>query len=172
MQEYVTDAIVLSIHSRGEADRVVDCYTKQLGRIEARMIGGRKPLSKLSPHCVPGGFVTIRLVEKNQFTLIDAFQTLPFRRLTPAALRTIALVRALTPKGVPDNRLWETLKQSLEEAKGDAGTLFRILGYDTASASCEACGDTPVSLFSVSHHEFFCDRCGARLPEGDIVYCS
>ncbi len=171
MQEYVTDAIVLSVHSRGETDRLIGCFAKQLGRIEARMIGGRKPLSKLSPHCTPGGLVTIRLVEKNQLTLIDALQIPPSRLPTPAALRAIMLVRALAPKGVPDGRLWETLKRSLNEEEKNTEALFRILGYDVTAASCEACGDTPVSLFSVPHHEFFCDRCGARLPEHEVVYC-
>ncbi len=172
MQEYVTDAIVLSVRPRGETDRTLDCYTKQLGRIEARMIGGRKPLSKLSPHCDVGGFVKIRLVEKNQLTLIDALRTAPSRRLSPLTFRVVALVRALTPRGVPDGRLWETLKRTVGEDEESIAILFRILGYDPVPASCEACGDTPVSLFSIPHHEFFCDRCGSELPENEVVYCS
>ncbi len=172
MQEYVTDAIVLSVHPRGEADRAIDCYTEQLGRIEVRMIGGRKPLSKLSPHCDVGSLVVIRLVEKNQFTLIDALRAMPSRILSPAALRVIGLIRALAPKGVSDARLWEALKRVVCGSGESIAVFFKLLGYDSTSASCEACGENPVSLFSLPHHEFFCDQCGARLPESDIVYCS
>jgi len=168
----VTDAIVLAVRPRGEADRLIDCYTKQLGRIEVRMIGGRKPLSKLSPHCDVGNLVVIRLVEKNQFTLIDALQKTSSRILSSNMLRVITLVRILTPRGVPDDRLWEALEGVVRGNEVSVAYFFKIFGYDVTSALCEACGSAPVLFFSLLHHEFFCGRCGARLPESDIVYCS
>ncbi len=175
MQEYVTDAIVLATFPRGEADRVADLYTKDLGRIEARMIGGRKPLSKLAPHLDVLGFATVRLVEKNQFTLVDAMSA----PLTPKSraperfekmLEIASLVRALAPKGIRDERLWETLRRAQTEGELRAlSEILEILGYNARHASCETCGETPVGYFFLPTHEFFCARCGSKLPESEVV---
>ncbi len=176
MQEYVTDAIVLNTFPRGEADRIADLYTEHLGRIEVRMIGGRKPLSKLAPHLDIMGFATVRLVEKNQFTLVDAMSAPSSREMRdleyfPALLSIAALVRALAPRGVPDVRLWNALRRMyLERHQGAVAEFLKILGYDARHASCEECGDTPAGLFFLPNHEFFCARCGSKLPQNEVIY--
>ncbi len=175
MQEYVTDAIVLATFPRGEADRIADLYTRDLGRIEVRMIGGRKPLSKLAPHLDVSGSATVRLVEKNQFTLVDAMSVPRTRESRTsgrfaAMLDAVSLVRALAPRGIPDERLWNVLRRA--QTEGAPRALFEILeilGYDAMHASCETCGETPVVAFFLPTHEFFCTRCDSNLPPYEVV---
>ncbi len=175
MQEYVTDAIVLATFPRGEADRVADVYSKDLGRIEVRMIGGRKPLSKLAPHLDVLGFATIRLVEKNQFTLVDAMSAslAPESRTAERRammLEVVSLVRALVPRGIPDERLWNVFRRTQTEGAPRAlSEVLEILGYDAKHASCEMCGETPVRAFFLPTHEFFCARCDSKLPPHEVL---
>ena len=71
--EYCTEAIVLGRRENGPSyNRFVDLYTKELGLLEARVVGGRRITSKLSPHLDFGNLALLRLVSKNQFTVDDA----------------------------------------------------------------------------------------------------
>ena len=65
-------AIVLAVREHRESDRVVDLFTRDLGRIRARVPGGSKILSKFSAHLSVLNIVTVRLVQKHSFTVTDA----------------------------------------------------------------------------------------------------
>lgn len=176
MVEYLTQAVVLNYRSRKESDRSVDLFTKNYGRLEASVIGGRKILSKLAPHLDLFNLVTVRLVEKNSTTLTDVLTDERFekerrdRDFYPAAFRIIGLVRALSPKGAPDLRLWHALVRSLRNADGNVRDFLKILGYDPAHAACDNCGRAPVAAFRTGDQSFFCRACGSKVRADELIY--
>ena len=109
MKEYITEGIVLALYPHSETDRVADFFTKEFGRIETRVVGGRKILSKFSPHLSPGAYVMARLVKKNVYTLTDVMshsrRLYRHPRLRAEVLSILFLIRALVPSANPDPKL-------------------------------------------------------------------
>lgn len=176
MKEYLTEAIVLGIKPQGEYDKFVDLYTKDLGRVEARVVSGRKILSKLSPHLNLGSRVLARLVQKNQFTLTDVLNQSLFlsKNLLLARLKILEilyLLRTLIPVLVPDLNMWHRLLQEL--SKGETNLSLRIflkiLGYDPMFASCDGCGSNNICGFFITEQVFVCRKCIGKLPARDVV---
>ena len=175
MREYVSDAIVLAIGPSREYDRVVLLFTKDLGRVRARVTGGAKMLSKFAPHLDPMNHVRVRLAHKNGFTVTDALTYDRFSaakddaKIFGAALRMIAFVAALAPEHEPDERVWHELLRALQRGAPDLALLASHFGYDLARAGCERCGAMPAPYFSVTTHALLCANCGARIPENALV---
>ena len=162
MTEYLTQAVVLGYRPQKENDRLVDLYTKDFGRLEVRVIGGRRILSKLSPHLDLFNLATVRLVEKKSVTLTDVLSDDDFGKerrspdFYPKFLKILSLVRALTPKAMPDTHLWHYLVKGLKTGNGDVRTLLKVLGYDPQHAACDSCNRSPVSVFRIKDQSFFC----------------
>ena len=160
MMEYLTQAVVLGIRPHKESDRVVDLYTRDFGRLESNVVGGRKILSKLSPHLDLFNVITVRLAEKNRIILTDALTDESFRKnrrdpkFYPSAFRILSLVRALTPKGVPDLHLWHLIIKSLVSADGNIKTFLKVLGYDPREAECDICAGKPATFFARKTNRF------------------
>lgn len=170
MKEYLTEAIVLGVRPVGEQDNLVDFYSRHLGRLQARVISGRKILSKLSCHLDPLNLVSVRLVEKKQFIVadvatLDRFSPLRFyRNKLTAALVLISALRNLSFPSDPDPRLWHWFTNSLKRGKFNIRDFLRIIGYDSAAAVCGICGVKNVNVFSLDDHFFVCRRCGFKIP--------
>jgi recombinational DNA repair protein (RecF pathway) len=171
MHEYVTNALVLGRSPRGEWNLAADLLTEELGRIEARVVGGARLLSKFSRHLDPGNRCLVRVVAKNAMTLTDigahdrrAHSALD-RTATARMLETIFLLRALLPRHVPDAALWSYL----ETTHPDPAEVLSILGYDPRHARCGACGNVPVAYFALNDHVFACTACGVQFPEDEVV---
>jgi len=169
MHEYVTEAVTLGVRSYGEHDRWIDLYTKNLGRIGARVIGGRRILSKLSLHLDVMNLVEVRLVRKNQFTVVDATTKDRFIFLRrdiqkhSSALRLMYLFTSLVPTSAPDIRLWHHLVSNLAGTRVHCGTFLQLLGYDPLLASCENCYAKRVHYFFPADQSFLCSGCCSRL---------
>lgn len=174
MKEYATDAVVLGLYPRGEADRSADLFTKELGRIDARAIGARKTLSKFSPHLTPGNLVRARLVSKKSYTLTDvmtdASAARPKGHLHPEVLSSLFLVRTLVPAENPDIRLWHALVEMLTKGRGDERSFLSLLGYNPRHAQCEACRNSEIAYFHISDQRFLCAVCSVKFPENEIHY--
>ncbi len=176
MVEYLTQAVVLNYRPQRENDRLVDLYTKDFGRLEAKVIGGRRILSKLAPHLDWFNLVTVRLVEKNQFTVTDVLTKERFGRerrnpgFYPSALKIFSLVRTLIPLAAPDLHLWHFLVTGLKESGGNVGTLLKIFGYDPEHASCDTCRKRPVAAFRAKDQSFFCHDCGFKAGAVELIY--
>lgn len=176
MLEYLTQAVVLNYRPRKENDRMVDLYTKEFGRLEARVIGGRRILSKLAPHLDLCNVVTVRLVEKNQITVTDVLtdERFPKERSNPhfypSAFKILSLIRAITPPAIPDLRLWHHLIRSLKTADGSVRSFLKILGYDPVYAACDHCRKSPVSFFRLKDQSFFCKDCGFKAKADELIY--
>ncbi|MGC9611074.1 MAG: DNA repair protein RecO [Minisyncoccia bacterium] len=176
MEEYISEAVVLGYRPRKENDRTVDLFTKNYGRLEAKVIGGRKILSKLAPHLDIFNLVTVRLVEKNNLTLTDVLTDERFKKersgthFYPAAFRIINIIRALVPKAEPDRHLWHALTRNLRESDGDIRQILKIFGYDPAHAACDNCGRAPVAAFRAKDQSFFCRECGFKTRADELTY--
>ncbi len=163
MREYFTEAVVLGQKTAGLEDRIVNLYTRDFGRLEARVVGGRKLTSKLSPHLEEGNLIETRLVEKNKFILADVLQKKRFGK-SPAVFEILFLLKSLLPELVPDLRLWHGFLRGLEKANLDKKTFLKLLGYDVLFARCENCGSRKVGYFSVTDQVFLCRQCFNGLP--------
>jgi recombinational DNA repair protein (RecF pathway) len=176
MNEYVTEGIVLNIRNQRETDRTADIFTRKLGRVDAKVTGGRKPLSKLAPHLDVLSLVKLRLVEKNQVMVVDALSEESFGggRIVPAlrsrALSLVHLLRFLLPKAEPDERLWHYLVKGFRAGAWRTGDILRILGYAPEEASCALCGHRPVASFYLKSQEFFCERCSSKAPQNELIW--
>lgn len=176
MTEYLTQAVVLGLRPHKESDRVVDLYTRDFGRLESNVVGGRRILSKLSPHLDLFNVITVRLAEKNRIILTDALTDESFRKnrrnpeFYPSAFRIISLVRALTPKGVPDLRLWHLIVKGLASADGNIKVFLKVLGYDLQEAECDICAGRPATLFRAKDQSFFCRNCGLKTKSDELTY--
>lgn len=158
-----------------ELDNLVDLYTKEFGRLRARVTSGRKILSKLSPHLDPLNLVTVRLVEKKQFIVADAvtldrFQSLRSSQKLKTALQLVRLLSFLSFTADPDLRLWHWLNRSLKKGPIKFKEFLKILGYDSAAARCEDCGSKNVSYFSATDQSFLCRRCHTHYSPSKLLY--
>ena len=173
MIEYLTEAVVLGVKPSRDYDRSVDLFTKEFGRLEARLVGGRKILSKLSPHLDIFSIATVRLIEKNRLIVTDALGLPDSRKkgISPEEIfKIISLVRSLTPKAMPDIHLWHVLVDSLKSGKGDIRKFLKVFGYDSAHAECSNCGRTPVAAFRTQDQSFFCDSCVLKMKSDELKY--
>jgi len=174
--EYITEAIVLGTKPYHDLDKVVDFYTKDLGRVEGRVISARKILSKFSPHLNLPNLVKVRLVKKGNFTVTDVVTEDCFDRLRKNTkafryfLELFFLLRALLPVGSPDLRLWHYLVKSLNKGLVDFRIFLKILGYDPIHAQCEICGDKKTAFFYIGDQSFLCNKCSVKFPEKELIY--
>lgn len=175
MREYVTEAIVLGRRPYRERDWVVELFTESFGPIAARVVGGARTLSKLSPHLDAGTLALVRLARANRFTVADAttLDRFPSLRSNPAsfaaALDSIALVRRLAPPHVRDGDLWDHLLASFAGGTPIVSTALALLGHDPRDARCARCGTTPVTTIVFSDQALYCDACSAAFPFSGLV---
>lgn len=155
-------------------NRFADLYTKELGFVEARVVGGRRITSKLSPHLDFGNLSFVRLVHKNQFTVADA---LTEERFFSGGLnieaferfsRLVFLFRELLPRLVPDARVWEALLWGLRRGEVNCRMFLSLLGYG-AHAECGHCGRSQSHVFFVPDQHFLCESCSRGAPSRTII---
>lgn len=160
MLEYVTEAIVLDKIDLGELDSKVYLFTKDFGKIIAKIKSGRKIISKLASHTEPLNLVTVRIVDKNSPQLIDA---LILKKGVPGKtfFKIVSLIRDISPENQPDNNLWELLF-SLIDKRAEAGDFIKslkILGFDPTHAKCNNCLKGSPDFFSIEDLVFYCRDC-------------
>jgi len=179
-----TPAITLKSRKWGDADRIVTCYTQEIGKIRGVARGARRQKSRLGAALEPLTICQLNLFEKSgdslyrisQVDLVEPF--VRFREdltLMAAAARMANVVAAVTPEGDPDLQLFDTLEQglySLAESADPALTalLFQIrllglTGFRPQTEHCTACGKTRViheSQFSPVSGGLVCHICAVR----------
>ena len=175
MLEYVTESIVLAVEPHKEYDLTADLFTKDLGRVKARAVSGRKILSKFSPHLNPLNLVSVRLVEKKQFTITDVLTADNFSVLRnhgenySAALNLLNVLKILVPFGVPDIHLWYFLRASFEDNMINCVSLLKILGYDSQFSSCAFCFRETTANFSLNNQIFLCSFCNVKINTDNTI---
>ncbi|BCA54154.1 DNA repair protein RecO [Nitrospira sp. KM1] len=178
-----TRAITLKSRKWGEADRIVTCYTREIGKIRGVARGARRLKSRLGAALEPLVICELNLFEKSgdslyRITQVDLVE--PFMRfredldLMAAASRMANVVGAVTPDGDADLQLYETLERglySLVESTDPSLTalLFQIrllglTGFRPQTDHCAVCGKTRVSQeiqFSPVSGGLVCATCAA-----------
>ncbi len=146
---------MLDKQNKGEFDSRVFLYTKELGRISAKVTSARKIISKLNPHLEPLNIIDVRLVHKNNFQVIDALRKdkLPF-----SFLKIIKLVQELTLENEPDFSLWTILRVLHQKNYPNLKVILNNLGYNPEFASCIICEQSPTH-FSFKELGFYCKKC-------------
>lgn len=174
MKDFVSEAIVLGTAPAKEHDRVVFLFTKKHGRIQARVAGGARLLSKFAPHLDPLNLVAVRVAYKNKFTLTDVLTADRFSATRDGAafgnaLKVAALTRVLAPEGEPDMQLWHDLVLALTTGDVEPNHFLNLFGYDARQGTCDSCGAKPVAYFSIKTHELVCVTCSTKLPENALL---
>ncbi|PIP29934.1 hypothetical protein COX26_01455 [Candidatus Jorgensenbacteria bacterium CG23_combo_of_CG06-09_8_20_14_all_54_14] len=176
MREYIVHALVLGVRDSWERDRLACLFTKELGVLEARVVGGRRVLSKFAPHLNVGNLAVVRLVKKNAYTVTDAVSGERFTKLRrnpkefSRALALLALLSYLLPREAPDLRLWHSAVRSFVAARVDVGTILKLLGYDPLHAACEVCGRKHPACFVLSTQSFLCGSCRGKFKDVEVIY--
>ncbi len=195
-----TTAIILRSRKWGDADRIVTCYTKHLGKIRGVARGARRAKSQFGASLEPFTVCHLNLFEKqgdslfriSHVDLVTSFQSLrEDLELMTSAARMVNVVSAVTPDGDPDLQLFETLEQglaSLAERRGDPAftalifqiRLLGLTGFRPQTDHCAACGKTRLvgePQFSAAAGGLVCPTCAARqrtscvtLSRGSVLF--
>ncbi len=172
MVEYYTRALVLSRTSRGYLDGTLNLYTKELGRVSAKVKSLRKLTSKLSGHLTPGRLANVRIVEMGDTKQVVDALSLPSKTSTEF-LKFLDFIHQLSPVGIPDLHLWHELEQASLNGTSDKDTYRRIIsimGYDAKNAICDSCGSVKIAYFMPRDIIFLCSRClsDSRLKKDEV----
>jgi len=192
-------AIILRSRKWGEADRIVTCYAKNLGKIRGIARGARRQKSRFGAALEPFTVCRLDLFEKTGDTLfrishVDVISSFHSLRedldLMAAAARMVNVVSAVTPDGDPDPVLFETLQQglaSLCQSEDPACTallvqirLLGLTGFRPQTDHCAACGKTRMAgapQFSPLAGGLVCMPCASRqrtccvsLSQGSLAF--
>lgn len=162
MLEYVTDAIVLDKVDLKEQDSRVFLFTKDFGKVVAKITSGRKIISKLASHTEPLCLSMVRIVDKNSPQLIDAlsYDKIISNRIS---FKIAALLREISPEYQPDPELWDLLSSLVkrESEENDFVEVLKISGFDPVHARCNNCLRGVPDFFSVKDLVFYCKHCYA-----------
>ncbi|MAF80060.1 hypothetical protein CL629_03220 [bacterium] len=176
MSEYSTEAIILGRRENGPYNRIVDLYTKELGRVEARVVSGRKIISRLSPHLDFGNLAHVRLVYKNQFTVADALTEERFFSgpedigVYERFSRLAFLFCSLAPQMIPDVEVWDMFLRGLRKRGLDYRMFLSLFGYGALHAECSACARSGSHAFFVPDQSFLCASCAEMFPKDLLVF--
>lgn len=173
-----TKAIVLSHRDLAEHDRLYTLYTEKKGKIEVRVRGARKILSKLQPPLSSISVVRVLIYEGRSRPLLIGIETV--ERLpviattlwrTQTASRFIRLIDLATRPEVPDHELFALLRDAIHIAERvDEGRvaalrdafILQLLthsGYRPELDVCVGCRHLELRGFSAAHGGAVCAKC-------------
>ena len=161
MEEYVTDALVLTKAPMGERDGRYTLFAERFGKLAAKVKSSRAITSKLAGHLEPGSFVTVRFLDMGSFQVVDALKS-GKADIAPADL---ARLRDLLPDLQAEPDLWQLLVRGTFSWNG----VLRTLGWDPRGACCALCGRS-AEYFSGARQEFFCGSCVSKMGGNRVSY--
>ena len=187
MNDYLVDAIVLDKENVGEMDSLVYLYTKDLGKVIAKVKSSRKITSKLGGHLEPLNLVKVRLVEKKRlpaggqgFQVVDALAIKKFlvgrsapAFLTAKFLRVMKFVKETTFECQADFKLWLLIKKILSSPAADEKIIYRsllkVMGFNPKFAECANCRKKEVHVFLPEEQIFLCRKCGGKISKDKVI---
>jgi len=164
MIEHYTEGIVLSRNPRGEMDRSVTIYTKEIGKVTATTKSSRKITSKIAGHLMPGNFVRLRIVENKTTQAIDALSEKPkcdIKELLPF----LNFLDEVLPHGEADENFWDLITKIIEKCRLEPEAyryILEILGFGADDAVCGNCRRSEIAHFSLPDIMFLCSNCAGR----------
>ena len=173
MIEHYTEGIVLDRNPRGEMDRSVTIYTKDLGKVTATTKSSRKITSKVAGHLMPGNTVRLRIVENKTIQAIDALSEKPkceMKELLPF----LNFLNEVVPHGEADENFWDLITKIIEKCRLEPRAyryILEILGFGADDANCGHCRGDKIAHFSLPDIIFLCSSCAdkSRLRPDQIV---
>lgn len=162
MQEYVSDAIVLSKESRGDLDHTISLFTRYHGKLRLKSKSTKKITSKLSGHLEPGSIARVRIVESGGLQVVDALKM----GKIGGNFIDLAYLDKILEEGQPDYELWNALLSKNFGWK----KVLKVLGWDPDETNCSGCVIAKPAGFHLRSQEFFCGTCSGRLRKGEVVY--
>jgi len=185
-----TKAIVLSQRDLAEHDRLYTLYTEARGKLEVRVRGARKILSKLQPPLSSIAVVRVLIYEGRSRPLLIGIETaerLPLVASTlwrsQVAARFIRLVDLATRPEICDEELFALLRDGIRMAEHvaleragalrDAFILQLLIhsGYKPELDRCVQCRGMNPNAFSAAHGGAICAKCAATDPNA-LAVCS
>lgn len=161
MHEHVTPALVLARYPHGEADLRFSLFTRDLGRLVATAISGRKITSKLAPHLQEGSATSVRIIEQKGIRVVDALTIKSGVR----TLEECLVLDRLLPENVMEPEVWRIATAS----RVDWSAVLAALGWDPGQGACTVCGKEPVA-FVIRSQEFLCAEHAPHAPgAGEVV---
>ncbi|MCS6789218.1 MAG: recombination protein O N-terminal domain-containing protein [Patescibacteria group bacterium] len=165
-EEYISEAIVLMIDSNGDLDKVVSVFTKNFGKIIAKVKSASKITSKLRGHLEPGNLIIARLIFKNKFQLVDVLK----QEKLNLNFYDLYLLNKILPEMEQDENLYFKLKNSIFSWFD----VLKILGWDPKEANCINCGSKKIFVFDIVSQNFFCQNCLnlniVKNNKNDLIY--
>jgi DNA repair protein RecO (recombination protein O) len=154
--------MVLGATAYAEADKIVQIYTLQLGRVKAIVKGIRKPKSKLASSIDLFTESTFSLHKKasgslyvlGQAKILNGYAGLKKDFLAITTLQVLAeMVSQSTPEGEPHTEIYLLLKEALSALEKEPASnelllmafalkLMELLGYPLELEVCGECGET------------------------------
>jgi DNA repair protein RecO (recombination protein O) len=183
-----TKAIVLSHRDLAEHDRLYTLYTEAKGKLEVRVRGARKILSKLQPPLSSIAVVRVLVYEGRSRPLLIGIETAERLPLvastlwrTQVASRFIRLVDISTRPGICDAEMFSLLRDGIHMAEHvsppqasalrDAFILQLLIhsGYRPELHVCVVCRNAQPNAFSAAHGGAVCSKCSATDPTAVAV---
>lgn len=164
-EEYISEGIVLDIESNGDLDKIVSVFTKNFGKIIAKVKSANKINSKLRGHIDPGNLIIVRFIFKNKFQLVDVLKE---KKLNLNFI-DLALLNKLLPEMEQDEHLYFKLKNEIFNWVD----ILKILGWSPQEASCNSCGSKNIFIFDINSQNFFCKNCYLNIfknNKNDLIY--
>ena len=161
MREFVGEAVVLSNDPNGDLDSRVSLFTKEYGKLSAKVKSARKVTSKLAGHLQPGNVVRARLIEKHGLQVADALKQSVLNVPLPDLFR----LNGLLADEQPEQEMWELLIGG----QWSWSKILRVLGWDPAEARCHTCGKAAPAFFDPKGQDFFFSECASKLRGGEVL---
>lgn len=181
MMEYFTEALVLDKDKKTDFDGIIYLYTKDYGKIVALAKGIYKPTSKLGGHLEPLNLVTVRLVEKNRFQIVDALkikkiinsQAQKSKKFYQQAINLSLFIKEITFDLQPDLNFWKATLKTFEvinkQRTPSYSLMLESLGFSPKFAQCQKCKKKPVRYFSKKDQVFYCSTCALKINKKDLI---
>lgn len=161
MEEYVTDAIVLTKDSAGESDGRYRLFTERFGKISAKAKSSRLIKSKLAGHLEQGTVAKVRFIDKGSAQVVDALKSSHI----DASPKDLSLFCDLLPDMQADAELWFLLLHR----PFSWNDILRTLGWDPRGALCAICR-RKAGWFFIPRQEFLCDACISKMGKSKVSY--
>ena len=178
-----TKAIVLSHRDLAEHDRLYTLMTERRGKLEVRVRGARKTLSKLQPPLSSYGVVRTLIYEGRSRPLLIGVETAErFPVLATSLWRTrfaacfIRLVDLVTRPEAADREIFELLTEALGSAERTTpehanalrdAFILKLLshaGYRPELDECVICRNENICAVSAAHGGAVCGNCDKLDP--------
>jgi len=189
IQQYVTEALVVSVRDMGEADRVVMVFSREHGKLSAAAYGSRRPRSRLAGTVQSFAQVSVSLMPgRNLDTIGQCEVKRSFRELREdIVLMTYAaflseLVTELWPERSPEPSAYDVLTFSFKllsernprlVSLAAAWQLLALAGFHPEYERCVVCGQllTLPAFFDSCAGGGVCPTCehGGMQPLDDAV---